>query len=148
MSPRGDAKSGVNLRQETASDVSARMKRVKGRDTGPEMAVRRICHKLGYRYRLHRKDLPGTPDLTFPGLRKVIFVHGCFWHRHGGKCSRTTMPRTNLLFWEDKFRKNIARDKRTTSKLRHLGWRVAVIWECEIFDEKWLEKRLRHFLEK
>jgi len=127
-------------------DVSARMKRVKQRDTGPEMVVRRTCHRMGYRYCLQRRDLPGSPDLVFPARGKVIFVHGCFWHRHENGCSRATFPKTNRGFWEDKFRANAARDRRVLRVLRRLGWSVAVLWECQTANLAYLEARLRRFL--
>lgn len=94
------------------------------------MAVRRAAHALGLRFRLHRKNLPGRPDLVFPKHRLVLFVHGCFWHRHQG-CKRATTPKTRADFWNSKFKENEARDKRVAAALREAGWRVAVIWECE-----------------
>lgn len=124
---------------------SALMRRVRGKDTKPERAVRRAAHSLGYRFRLHRRDLPGTPDLTFPRLRKVVFVHGCFWHRHAG-CSRTTTPKTRAAYWCEKFEQNVQRDRRNTSALRALGWKVLVVWECETFDRTGLLATLSRFL--
>ncbi len=112
---------------------SALMRRVGGKNTTPERAVRRAAHSLGYRFRVHRRDLPGTPDLTFPRLRKVIFVHGCFWHRHEG-CVRTTTPKTRAGYWCEKFEHNIERDRRNIATLSALGWDVLVVWECETFD--------------
>lgn len=120
------------------------MGRVKGKDTRPEMIVRKTAHALGYRFRLHRKDLPGCPDLVFPRLSKVIFVHGCFWHRHG--CSRTTMPKTRTEFWRSKFDANIARDRKQTSELAKLGWECLVVWECETKDQIQLRNTLSNFL--
>ncbi len=124
---------------------SALMRRVQGKNSKPEMAVRRLVHKLGFRFRLHRKDLPGTPDLVFPALAKVILVHGCFWHRHAG-CPRTTTPKTRAALWADKFATNVKRDKRAERLLKEAGWDVLVIWECETFDLKSLALRLRTFL--
>ena len=124
---------------------SALMRRVRGKDTSPERAVRSAAHSLGYRFRLHRRDLPGTPDLTFPRLRKVIFVHGCFWHRHVG-CSRTTTPKTRAAYWREKFEQNVERDQRNVSMLRALGWKVLVVWECETFDRTELLATLSRFL--
>lgn len=121
------------------------MARVKSRDSRPELAVRRAAHALGCRFRLHRRDLPGTPDLVFPRLKKAIFVHGCFWHRHPG-CSRTTSPKTRAAYWEEKFRANIARDAARLTELRELGWEVLVVWECETFNRAALSERLRSFL--
>jgi DNA mismatch endonuclease (patch repair protein) len=123
----------------------ALMARVKSRDSRPELAVRRGAHALGFRFRLHRRDLPGTPDLVFPRLNKVIFVHGCFWHRHPG-CSRTTSPKTRAAYWEEKFQANIARDAARLAELRELGWEVLVVWECETFNRAALSERLRSFL--
>jgi len=120
------------------------MKRVRGKDTRPELVVRRLAHRLGYRFRLHRKDLPGSPDLVLPRYRAVIFVHGCFWHRHPG-CIRASMPSTNVAFWSAKFATNVARDQRQYTQLDEMGWRVLVIWECETKDEIALSRRLRFF---
>lgn len=121
------------------------MARVGPKDTKPERVVRRISHALGYRFRLQRRDLPGTPDLIFPRLRKIIFVHGCFWHRHPG-CKKASMPKTRVDFWADKFARNIERDARKEFELRQLGWDVAVVWECETRDTKTLESRLARWL--
>jgi DNA mismatch endonuclease (patch repair protein) len=124
---------------------SALMGRIGATDTSPEMAVRRAAHNLGYRYRLHRRDLPGTPDLVFPRLRKVILVHGCFWHRHEG-CVRTTTPTIRRDFWVAKFEANVERDARVRRQLEELGWEVLVVWECETFDEAQLQVWLRKYL--
>ena len=121
------------------------MGRVRGKNSAPELAARSVAHELGYRFRLHRKDLPGSPDLVFPRLRKVIFVHGCFWHRHPG-CSRTTTPKTRQKFWVDKFEANVARDRRNLQDLEALGWRCGVVWECETKDHESLRAILRAFL--
>lgn len=104
------------------------MASVHGKDTTPEMVVRKSLHRLGFRYRLHCKDLPGSPDLVFPRYRAVIFIHGCFWHRHG--CRMTTTPSTRRAFWEEKFRANEERDRRGIALLHEQGWRILVIWEC------------------
>jgi len=127
------------------AERSALMRRVRGTDTTPERVVRRAAHSLGYRFRLHRRDLPGTPDLAFPRRRKVIFVHGCFWHRHPG-CSRTTTPATRADYWREKFEQNVARDRRNIAALQALGWEVLVVWECETFDRTSLLERLSRFL--
>ena len=107
------------------------MSRVRGRETSPEIKVRSLTHKLGYRFRLHRKNLPGKPDLVFPFRKKVIFVHGCFWHGHDCPRGQRT-PKTNTGYWVEKIRKNIERDAKSQSELQSLGWSVLVIWECEI----------------
>lgn len=108
------------------------MARVKGKDTKPELRVRRLLHALGYRFRLHRRDLPGTPDLVFPGRRAVIFVHGCFWHRHPDPgCWRARLPKSRPEFWIPKLEANAARDAVNLAALAALGWRVLTIWECE-----------------
>lgn len=107
------------------------MARIKGSNTRPEIALRKVLHRLGMRYRLHGSGLPGKPDLVFPRYKTVVFVHGCFWHRHSN-CSITTTPKTNTAFWVEKFEKNVARDEKNISLLKEAGWRVFVIWECEV----------------
>jgi DNA mismatch endonuclease, patch repair protein len=124
---------------------SALMSRVRGKNTTPELSVRRAAHRLGYRFRIHRRDLPGTPDLVFPGQRLALFVHGCFWHRHGG-CRRCTTPKTRADFWQSKFGANIARDRRSAEALKAAGWRVETIWECEAAVEETLVARLNRLL--
>lgn len=124
---------------------SALMSRIRGRDTKPELVVRRLAHALGYRFRLHRKDLPGSPDLVFPSRRQAIFVHGCFWHRHSG-CSKTTTPKTRADFWNKKFEANKERDARQHAELAAMGWDVLVVWECETKYLEFLAGRLREFL--
>lgn len=109
---------------------SALMSHVKSKDTGPEKIVRSWLHRHGYRFRLHRKDLPGSPDIVLSKYRTVVFVHGCFWHRHPG-CRRASRPSTNVEFWERKFRTNVERDAVVRKRLEALGWKVVVIWECE-----------------
>jgi DNA mismatch endonuclease (patch repair protein) len=122
------------------------MRAVKGRDTSCELIVRRAAHSMGYRYRLHRKDLPGKPDLVFPGRRKVIFVHGCFWHQHD--CPRgARSPKENQEYWLPKLRRNRERDVAHQARLRKLGWDVLVLWECEVKDRDALTTRIRVFLE-
>lgn len=106
------------------------MSRVRGKDTGPELIIRKALHRSGFRYRLHAKDLPGSPDLVFPKYKAVIFVNGCFWHRHG--CHMTTTPKTRQAFWEKKFKENVERDKRVVEELIGAGWRVLTIWECTL----------------
>lgn len=126
---------------------SERMSRVRGRDTKPELMVRRIAHGLGYRFRLHRRDLPGTPDLVFPSRRKVIFVHGCFWHRHHDPaCKLARMPKSRLDFWATKLENNKNRDEKNIVRLHDLGWQTLVIWECQTGDREALRVRIREFL--
>ena len=123
------------------------MSRIRGKDTKPEMIVRRLIHAMGYRYRLHRRDLPGCPDVVFPGRRMIIFVHGCFWHRHNCRLGRPA-PRTRPKFWKDKLDGNKQRDVRNRKALRCLGWQVLTIWECQTNPSKIdkLTDRLRAFL--
>lgn len=119
---------------------------IPSKDTKPEIIVRKLAHGLGYRYRLHDRKLPGSPDLVFPSRRKVIFVHGCFWHRHSG-CRLAYFPRSNIEFWQTKFDTNVQRDKRVIKKLEETGWDVLVIWECETREANALTSHLIGFLE-
>lgn len=128
-----------------SSTRSKIMASVHSKDTKPEIKVRKIAHALGYRFRLHRADLPGKPDLVFPSRRKVIFVHGCFWHRHS-RCRYATMPKTRTEFWERKFLANTARDRRNWRELRKLGWDVLTVWQCELKKAEKLTERLNDFL--
>lgn len=121
------------------------MGRIRGKNTKPEMIVRSFAHLMGYRFRLHRRGLPGSPDLVFVRLRAVVFVHGCFWHRHGCPVGTKT-PKTRPAYWQAKFTRNVARDKRTLRALRSEGWRVFVVWECQTRDETRLRERLDRFL--
>ncbi|MDF1614346.1 very short patch repair endonuclease [Desulfurivibrio dismutans] len=121
------------------------MSRVGGKNTKPEIAVRSLLHSLGYRFRLHRKDLPGKPDITLPKYKKVIFVHGCFWHGHED-CPRSKRPSTNEEFWREKLDKNIERDKETVTALKKLGWDVLTVWACEVKDTNKLKTKLLSFL--
>lgn len=131
----------------TRAERSERMARVAGKNTVPEMIVRRLVYGLGYRYRLHGRDLPGRPDLVFGRRRKVIFVHGCFWHRHPDpSCKLARLPKSRLDFWRRKLEANRERDLRNEKSLRALGWKTLVIWECELGDRAALERRLRFFL--
>ena len=121
------------------------MQAVKSEDTGPELTVRRLAHGMGYRFRLHRKGLPGKPDLVFPRLRKVIFVHGCFWHGHD--CTRgARVPVQNRAYWTKKIARNKARDEDVQAALTVAGWKVFVLWECEIRDQERMCRQLRKFL--
>jgi DNA mismatch endonuclease (patch repair protein) len=125
---------------------SAVMRRVRSTDTRPELVVRSLLHRMGYRFRLHRKGLPGRPDVVFPGRRKAIFVHGCFWHGHPG-CPRAGRPATNRAFWDAKLDRNLERDARALAGLAELGWSVLVVWECSVKRLDALETELRRFLE-
>lgn len=125
---------------------SALMARIKPKDTKPEKVVRRILHAMGYRFRLHSKDLPGRPDIVFKSRKKVVFVHGCFWHRHPD-CPRTTTPKTRMEFWMSKFIANQKRDRRAQDELKKLGWRYLIVWECEVKDHTAFGDRLKGFLE-
>jgi DNA mismatch endonuclease (patch repair protein) len=124
---------------------SANMRRIRSKDTSPELALRKLIHGLGYRFRLHRKDLPGKPDLVFPSRRKVIFVHGCFWHQHRG-CIDGRMPKSNTSYWLPKLANNKTRDKKNRSRLARLGWKSLVIWDCQTRDGKKLKQQLKAFL--
>ncbi|TEP24808.1 DNA mismatch endonuclease Vsr [Pseudomonas aeruginosa] len=129
----------------TSEERSLMMGKIKGQNTKPELIVRSLCHSLGGRFRLHRRDLPGTPDLVFPKYRLCLFVHGCFWHRHP-ECKYAYTPKTNLEFWLSKFHRNVERDREQEEALRALGWRVEVIWECETKRPELLEARLKEIL--
>lgn len=120
---------------------SRNMALIRGKDTKPELKVRSLLHLLGYRFRLHRRDLPGSPDIVLPRHRTVVFVHGCFWHRHQG-CRYTTTPNARKDFWTRKFQQNVERDRWQQQQLREMGWSVIVIWECELRDLPSLKSRL------
>jgi DNA mismatch endonuclease (patch repair protein) len=124
---------------------SALMGRVRQRHSAPELEVRRILRALNVPYRLHRKSLPGTPDICIPSVKGVIFVHGCFWHRHPG-CKKATTPKTRRAFWLDKFARNVARDAANVSAVRELGWRPVIVWECQCRDAEKLAARLARLL--
>ncbi|WP_026120928.1 very short patch repair endonuclease [Paraburkholderia kururiensis] len=130
----------------TPAERSERMSRIKGKNTKPELFVRSLVHRMGYRYRLHRKGLPGRPDLVFAKRRKVIFVHGCFWHRHEG-CRLARLPKSRLDFWRPKLDANAKRDKEVELRLAELGWKVLTIWECEVKEGAALASRIRAFLD-
>ena len=122
------------------------MSRVRSRDMRPEMIVRRLVHGLGYRYRLHGKRLPGQPDLVFASRRRVIFVHGCFWHRHPD-CGQARTPKSRVQFWRTKLDRNRERDLANQRELHHMGWHLLVVWECELHDLESVTKRVVCFLE-
>ncbi|HZU24009.1 MAG TPA: very short patch repair endonuclease [Bryobacteraceae bacterium] len=131
--------------KETPEQRSRTMRAVKSVDTTPEMAVRRLVHAMGYRFRLHRSDLPGKPDLVLPRLRRVIFVHGCFWHGHD--CARgARIPKANRDYWQSKIGRNVTRDAAHLTALQAAGWRAAVIWECELRQPGLVRRRLAVFL--
>ncbi|WP_299955406.1 very short patch repair endonuclease [uncultured Roseobacter sp.] len=129
----------------TPARRSENMRRIKSKGMKPEMVVRRLVHGLGYRYRLHRKDLPGKPDLVFVSRRSVVFVHGCFWHQHD--CRDGRVPSSNREYWELKLARNVERDRKTRRELEAAGWRVLVIWECELNQLEDVGQRLRDFLD-
>jgi DNA mismatch endonuclease, patch repair protein len=129
----------------TSEQRSERMGRVRSKDTKPELEVRRLVYSLGYRYRLHSSKLPGHPDLVFRKRRKVIFVHGCFWHRHDD-CPRCRMPKSRLRFWKPKLNANRKRDLANQEKLAELGWDFMIVWECELGDTDELASRIHGFL--
>ena len=125
-------------------DRGANMRAIRGSDTKPELVVRRLVHRLGYRFRLHRKDLPGKPDLVFGPRHKVVFVHGCFWHCHNCKVAHD--PKSNRSYWGPKLERNRIRDQKSLADLEAAGWQSLVVWECETWDEGNLKSRLTKFL--
>lgn len=125
----------------TKEHRSWNMSRIRSTNSKPEIVVRSLLHRMGYRFRLHRKDLPGKPDIVLPKYRTVIFVHGCFWHRHEG-CRKAYQPKSRRNFWEEKFRQNKARDKKNLNFLEEKDWNVLVVWECELEDVSRLSERL------
>jgi DNA mismatch endonuclease (patch repair protein) len=125
---------------------SANMRAIRGKHTSPELTVRKMLTALGHRYRLHAKELPGKPDIVFRRRKKAIFVHGCFWHQHGIKCSATHVPVSNTGYWKPKLDRNLARDAEHLAALTADKWQVLVVWECECKDTMKLERRLRRFL--
>ena len=128
------------------SDVRSRtMRAIRKKNTKPELRVRRRLHALGFRFRLHRRDLPGNPDIVLPRHRAIIQVHGCFWHQHPG-CKHATMPRTRQDYWLPKLARNVARDSATAAALKALGWRLLVLWECEIGNDAALDAKLNSFI--
>lgn len=130
----------------TKTQRSYNMSRIRGKDTTPEMIVRRLVHSMGYRYRLHVRSLPGTPDIVFHSRRQAIFVHGCFWHRHGKRCPLTRLPKSRLDFWRPKLERNHERDAINRRLLRAAGWQVLTVWECQTGDAERLGARIAAFL--
>ena len=128
----------------TKASRSRLMSRIGSKHTKPELVVRSLLHRLGYRYRLHRKELPGRPDIAFIGRKKAIFVHGCFWHGHGCKIGK--LPKSNLEFWNAKIERNRQRDRENISELEQIGWTAEEVWQCELKDSQSLERKLRSFL--
>lgn len=127
---------------------SANMRAIRSKDTKPELIVRRLIFNLGYRYRLHHENLPGKPDLAFLGKKKVVFVHGCFWHQHSSKkCKIAHQPKTNLVYWLPKLKRNKTRDRINKKKLAIMGWKSLIIWECEIKDLSYIERKILKFLD-
>lgn len=122
------------------------MGRVRSRDTKPEMKVRQLIHSMGYRYRLHAKDLPGKPDIVFRKRKKVVFVHGCFWHRHS-ECVLARIPKSRTVFWTKKLEANRQRDKRNADELQEMGWNILTIWECELHETEKLKSKIKEFLD-
>ncbi len=131
----------------TREERSRNMAQIKGKNTRPELAVRSLLHQMGYRFRLHRQDLPGKPDIVLPKYKTVVLVHGCFWHMHSCKRGRST-PATNSDFWKQKREKTRQRDASTRAKLRRMGWHVIIVWECQIKDLTKLCRRFHHSLPK
>jgi len=125
----------------TPEKRSWNMSRIRGVDTKPELLVRSLLHRMGYRFRLHRRDLPGRPDIVLPKYRAVVFVHGCFWHRHRG-CRYAYVPKSRKDFWKRKFARNVERDREVRHLLRKAGWKILVVWECETVDADGLASRL------
>ena len=126
---------------------SENMRRIRNKDTSPERKVRSLVHRLGYRFRLHSRKLPGKPDLVFASRKKIIFVHGCFWHQHGAPgCKIARVPKTRLDYWVPKLERNKSRDLENQKELQRLGWKLMVVWECEIKDLETLANRIREFL--
>jgi DNA mismatch endonuclease (patch repair protein) len=127
---------------------SRNMAAIRSKGMRPEVAVRKLCHALGYRFRLHRRDLPGSPDLVFPKYKAVIFVHGCFWHQHPSEhCADARPPKSNTAYWAPKLSRTIARDRDNVASLTMQGWRVLIVWECETKNVEPLSKRIRAHLQ-
>ena len=124
---------------------SRNMSAIKSKNTKPEIAVRKLLHSMGYRFRLHSKGLPGSPDIVLPKYKTVIFVHGCFWHRHEN-CKYASTPKTRQEFWKNKFKANVKRDLEIQEKIKNIGWKYVVIWECEARNIESIEEKIKRFL--
>jgi len=135
----------MRTKLKTTATRSAIMRAVRSKNTGPELVLRRLLSEMGYRYRLHNSFLPGKPDVSFGRRKKVIFLHGCFWHQHAG-CEKSGVPKSNLSYWKPKLRRNVERDRQVRRALRKLGWRLMVIWQCSLRNESAIRYRLRQFL--
>ena len=133
------------VKYKVSEQRSRNMSAIKSKNTKPEIAVRKLLHSMGYRFRLHRKDLPGSPDIVLPKYKTVIFVHGCFWHRHEN-CKYASTPKTRKEFWENKFKLNLRRDSEVQEKIKSIGWQSVVIWECEINNKFVLKDILKKIL--
>lgn len=144
--PARSDKGGAHVDNVSPRRRSEIMACVRAKNTAPEMRVRRLVFSMGYRYRLHDHSLPGSPDLVFRGARKVIFVHGCFWHRHA-RCALARMPKSRLEFWRPKLEANRKRDRKNVARLRRTGWRVMVVWECDLAKPAPLSDQIRRFLD-
>jgi len=131
----------------TPRQRSFNMSRIRSKNTSPEMFVRKLVHAMGFRYRLHGRKLPGRPDLVLAGQRKVIFVHGCYWHMHECRYGQVT-PKTNAVFWKTKRMSNVERDRRNLASLAEAGWNALIVWECSLREPHALEKQLRRFLKR
>ena len=131
------------VKHEVSEQRSRNMSAIKSKNTKPEIAVRKLLHSMGYRFRLHRKDLPGSPDIVLPKYKTVIFVHGCFWHRHNN-CKYATTPKTRKEFWENKFEENVKRDNLNQANLTLKGWKIIILWECQLKED--MKKRIRELL--
>ena len=135
----------INPMNKISNQRSRNMSAIKSKNTKPEIAVRKLLYSMGYRFRLHRKDLPGSPDIVLPKYKTVIFVHGCFWHRHEN-CKYTSTPKTRQEFWENKFNSNKKRDQKIQKEIIDLGWKFIIIWECEARNIQPLEEKLKGYL--
>jgi DNA mismatch endonuclease (patch repair protein) len=123
------------------------MGKIRGKNTAPELTVRSLVHRMGFRFRLHARGLPGTPDLVFARARKIIFVHGCFWHNHTG-CKGVRLPKTRIEYWSNKLCRNAKRDRRNQRKLRTLGWKILTVWECQLRRPAVVRRKIEKFLER
>jgi len=139
------AEVGAMVDRLTPAQRSALMARIRGKDTVPELVVRRLVHRMGFRFRLHRRDLPGSPDVVFPSRKKAVFVHGCFWHGHR-RCKKGRLPVTRVKYWTAKIQRNRTRDAKVRAALARRGWRTLIVWECETFDSRRLVEKLGAFL--